>query len=115
MVPPSHISYDNPFENTMNMNFIRKLPIPRDVKQEYPVPENLREVRKANIRQIENVLSGASDKFLIFIGPCSADREDSVIDYLGRLRNMLADGDAEGMKAMMRKSTVRRIALDEGR
>ncbi len=88
MVPPSHISYDNPFENTMNMNFIRKLPIPRDVKQEYPVPENLREVRKANIRQIEDALSGASDKFLIFIGPCSADREDSVMDYLGRLRTV---------------------------
>lgn len=88
MEPTSHISYDNPYENTMNMHFIRKLPIPRDVKQEYPVPDALREVRKARITEIQNVLCGASDKFLLLIGPCSADREDSVMDYLGRLRNV---------------------------
>ncbi len=86
MAAPSHISYDNPYENTMNMTFIRKLPIPRDVKQEFPVPDELRAVRKRNIEQVEGVLSGRSDKFLLIIGPCSADREDSVLEYLRRLR-----------------------------
>ncbi len=81
-----HISYDNPYESTMNMRFIRKLPIPRDVKQEFPVPDHLREVRLENIRQIRAVLSGESEKMLLIIGPCSADREDSVLEYLTRLR-----------------------------
>ena len=84
----SHISYDNPYESTMNMRFIRKLPIPRDVKQEYPVPDPLREVRLKNIRAIRAVLSGESDKLLLIIGPCSADREDSVLEYLTRLRRV---------------------------
>ena len=84
----SHISYDNPYESTMNMRFIRKLPIPRDVKQEYPVPDALREVRLKNIRAIRAVLSGESDKMLLIIGPCSADREDSVLEYLTRLRKV---------------------------
>ena len=84
----SHISYDNPYESTMNMRFIRKLPIPRDVKQEYPVPDALREVRLQNIRAIRAVLSGESDKLLLIIGPCSADREDSVLEYLTRLRKV---------------------------
>ena len=83
-----HISYDNPYESTMNMRFIRKLPIPRDVKQEFPVPDQLREVRLQNIRAIRAVLSGESDKMLLIIGPCSADREDSVLEYLTRLRTV---------------------------
>ena len=84
----SHISYDNPYADTMNMKFVRKLPIPRDVKQEYPVPDALREVRSRNVRQIRDVLSGKSDKLLMIIGPCSADREDAVLEYLSRLRTV---------------------------
>ena len=60
----SHISYDNPYESTMNMRFIRKLPIPRDVKQKYPVPDHLREVRLKNIRAIRAVLSTDTIKLL---------------------------------------------------
>ena len=84
----SHISYDNPYADTMNMKFVRKLPIPRDVKQEYPVPDALREVRSKNVRQIRDVLNGKSDKLLMIIGPCSADREDAVLEYLSRLRTV---------------------------
>jgi 3-deoxy-7-phosphoheptulonate synthase len=83
-----HISYDNPYESTMNMRFIRKLPIPRDVKQKFPVPDHLREVRLKNIRAIRAVLSGESDKMLLIIGPCSADREDSVLEYVTRLAKL---------------------------
>ena len=84
----NNISYDNPYESTMNMRFIRKLPIPRDVKQEFPVPDPLREVRLQNIRRIQGVLSGESNQILLIIGPCSADREDSVMEYLTRLRSV---------------------------
>ena len=84
----SHISYDNPYADTMNMKFVRKLPIPRDVKQEYPVPDALREIRRKNIKEIRDVISGKSDKLLMIIGPCSADREDAVLEYLSRLRTV---------------------------
>ena len=84
----SHISYDNPYADTMNMKFVRKLPIPRDVKQEYPVPDALREIRRKNIKEIRDVISGKSDKLLMVIGPCSADREDAVLEYLSRLRTV---------------------------
>ena len=82
----SRVSFDNPYERTMNMHFIRKLPIPRDVKQEYPVPEELRSVRSKNIQEIEAILSGNDDRLLLIIGPCSADREDSVLEYLTKLK-----------------------------
>ena len=84
----AHISFDNPFEGTMNMHFIRKLPIPKEVKKQFPVPEALRAVRLQNILNIRAVLSGESDKLLLIIGPCSADREDSVLEYLTRLRKV---------------------------
>ena len=56
----SHISYDNPYADTMNMKFVRKLPIPRDVKQEYPVPDDLRAVRSKNVQAIRDVLDSAA-------------------------------------------------------
>ena len=84
----SHISYDNPYADTMNMKFVRKLPIPRDVKQEFSVPDALRDVRSKNVQEIRDVLSGKSDKLLMVIGPCSADGEDAVLEYLSRLRTV---------------------------
>ena len=84
----SRVSYDNPYERTMNMHFVRKLPIPRDVKQEFPVPDALRAVRLKNVHEIEAILSGADSRLLLIIGPCSADREDSVLEYLTRLKTV---------------------------
>lgn len=70
----------------MNMNFIRKLPTPQEIKNMYPLDENLAKIKKANDEEIQKVFKGESDKFLLIIGPCSADREDAVIDYIKRLR-----------------------------
>ncbi len=70
----------------MNMNFYRKLPIPKDVKAEYPVDAHLADIKAARDREIQAVFTGNSDKFILIIGPCSADNEDSVIDYITRLR-----------------------------
>lgn len=72
----------------MNMDFIRKLTIPMDVKEEFPLSAKAEKQKKLRDAEIKAVFEGASDKFLLVIGPCSADNEDSVIDYICRLRKL---------------------------
>lgn len=72
----------------MNMNFIRKLPIPKDIKAEYPVTPELAAIKASRDTEIRKIFTGESDKFILVIGPCSADSEDSVIDYISRLRTV---------------------------
>lgn len=72
----------------MNMDFERKLPIPMEVKQMYPVSEEIAEIVKKRDEELKDILSGKSDKFILIVGPCSADREDAVLDYLGRLKQI---------------------------
>ena len=69
----------------MNMEFIGKLPIPQEIKAMYPVTAELTTIKEARDIEIKKVFSGESDKFILVIGPCSADNEDSVIDYISRL------------------------------
>lgn len=70
----------------MNCDFKRKLPIPMEVKEMYPVTAEMQANFEKRDIEIKKVLSGGSDKFLLIIGPCSADYEDSVMDYITRLR-----------------------------
>ena len=72
----------------MNMNFIGKLPIPQEIKQQYPLTDDLVAVKAERDIEIKKVFTGESDKFILVIGPCSADREDSVLDYISRLREV---------------------------
>lgn len=72
----------------MNMNFIRKLPIPMDVKAMYPVNDEMTRIKNERDGEIKKIFTGESDKFLLVIGPCSADREDAVLDYISRLRTV---------------------------
>lgn len=72
----------------MNMNFKRKLPIPMEIKEKYPVSIKCAEQKAANDVEIAKVFTGQSDKLILVIGPCSADREDAVLDYISRLRNV---------------------------
>lgn len=74
----------------MNMEFIRKLPIPKDIKAEYPVTEEMTAAKAARDAEIKAIFEGKSDKLTVIIGPCSADCEESVLEYLHRLR-VLAD------------------------
>ena len=74
----------------MNMDFFRKLPTPKEVKEMYPLSAELRDRKLNNDKQIKNILNGSDNRLLLIIGPCSADREDAVMDYLRRLR-VLAD------------------------
>ena len=70
----------------MNMKFVRKLPQPSDIVKMYPLSENLAKVKEKNDQEIRKVFTGESDKLILIIGPCSADREDAVLDYISRLR-----------------------------
>ena len=70
------------------MNFIRKLPIPKEVKEQYPLSEELAKVKAKNDEEIKKIFTGESDKLLLVIGPCSADREDAVMEYIHRLRKV---------------------------
>ena len=67
------------------MNFLRKLPIPQEIKEQFPISEKCAAVKAERDRMIADVFTGSSDKFLLIIGPCSADNEISVMDYIGRL------------------------------
>ena len=69
----------------MNMNFKRKLPIPMETKEMYPVTREMEETVERRLTELKAIFSGASDKMALIIGPCSADNEDSVIDYITRL------------------------------
>lgn len=70
----------------MNMEFRRKLPTPQTIKDMYPVSEALARQKEENDRQIKAVITGEDDRLMLLIGPCSADREDAVLEYVGRLR-----------------------------
>ncbi len=72
----------------MSMEFLRKLPIPKEIKEQFPVPENSKKVKAERDSEIRSILTGTSDKMILIIGPCSADREDSVLDYISRLRKV---------------------------
>ena len=70
------------------MQFIRKLPIPLETKEKYPITEKAEEAKFLNDLEIKKGFSGESDKLLLIIGPCSADNADSDMDYVYRLKKI---------------------------
>ena len=72
----------------MQMNFHRKLPIPQEVKKEFPLTERMEAVKTARDAEIRSVFDGSSDKFILIIGPCSADHSEPVLEYISRLRKI---------------------------
>lgn len=69
----------------MGINYIGKLSSPAEIKNKYPVTAEMKKLKEKRDLEIKNILSGKSDKFLLIIGPCSADCEESVLDYTKRL------------------------------
>ena len=69
----------------MSMNFMRKLPIPQDIKKEYPLSSESELLKNKRDEEIAQIFRGESDKLIMIIGPCSADREDAVMEYIYRL------------------------------
>ncbi len=69
----------------MSLQFVKQLPTPEDICKEYPLSAELTALKAARDAEVRDVFTGKSDKFLVVIGPCSADNEDSVCDYINRL------------------------------
>ena len=72
----------------MDMQFIRKLPIPKEIKEEFPVSEHALAVKAKRDQEIRDIFTGRSDKFVLIIGPCSADSEEPVMEYIYRLARL---------------------------
>ncbi len=72
----------------MNMEFKKKLPSLQEIKNMYPVSEEGARAKKETDAALRAVFTGESDKLVLVIGPCSADREDAVLDYISRLRRV---------------------------
>ncbi len=72
----------------MNMKFIKKMPTPEEIKEMYPLDSELAKIKAKNDEEIRKVFTGESDKLILIIGPCSADKEEAVIDYIKRLRGI---------------------------
>ncbi len=69
----------------MSFEFVKKLPTPAEIKEMYPMTERVAKIKEERDAMIRKVFTGESDKFLVIIGPCSADNEEAVCDYIGRL------------------------------
>lgn len=69
----------------MALNFIKKVPTPAELQEMIPMTEDLKKVKAERDAEIRKVFTGESDKFLMIIGPCSADNETAVLDYVTRL------------------------------
>ena len=77
-----------------NMDFKRKLPVPKEIKEQYPLTPFLRQIKEERDALIRDVFTGKSKKMTLIIGPCSADREDAVLEYctrLAKLQEQVAD------------------------
>lgn len=69
----------------MGFDFIKKLPTPEEIRKQLPFPSKLVAIKEKRDQEIKDVITGKSNKFLVIVGPCSADNEDSVCDYINRL------------------------------
>ena len=70
------------------MQFLRKLPTADEIKEQYPLTEKMKQVKAERDAEIRDIFTGASQKLLLIIGPCSADNKDAVMDYIERLRKV---------------------------
>ena len=75
----------------MSFTFLNQLPTPDEIKRDYPLSSELKELKKQRDAMISDVITGKDSRFLVIIGPCSADNEDSVCDYVSRLTKIQED------------------------
>ena len=72
----------------MNLDFKRKLPIPQQIKNRFPITEEMAACKEARAKELRDIFEGKSDKFLLVIGPCSADSREPVLEYISRLHKV---------------------------
>lgn len=97
----------------MSMIQNHELPLPDTLKKEYPLPEKLRQRKEKRDREIQDIFTGRSERFLVIVGPCSADNADSVCEYAGRLKKV-ADEVAEKLLIIPRVYTNKPRTTGEG-
>lgn len=95
------------------MKFYRKLPIPKEIKEQFPASEAVIKTRERAISEMKDIISGKSKRIMLIIGPCSADNEDSVLDYIYRLRGV-QDRVAEKIMIVPRIYTNKPRTTGEG-
>lgn len=71
--------------NDMEMEFVRQLPLPEELKKQFPADQKIIEIKQKRDREIRDIFEGKDNRFLLIIGPCSADREDAVLEYMHKL------------------------------
>ena len=72
----------------MNVEFKRKMPTHQALKDMYPISDELVRIKRENDKALQAVFTGDDDRLVLVIGPCSADREDAVLEYISRLRRV---------------------------
>ena len=75
----------------MSFTFLNQLPSPAEIKRDFPLSEELKQLKKERDAMISDVITGKDDRFLVIIGPCSADSEEPVCDYVSRLTKIAED------------------------
>ena len=103
----------------MSIQLLKKLPTPTEIKADYPVTQKVAQIKAERDEMIRKVFTGESDKFLVIIGPCSADNEDAVCDYVSRLAKVndkVSEAAGEIIAILTAEScrTKHRINLVEG-
>ncbi|HVJ49656.1 3-deoxy-7-phosphoheptulonate synthase [Desulfitobacterium sp.] len=69
----------------MSMKFVKKVPTPEEVLEHIPLPNHIKDIKEKRDQEIRSVFNNRDDRFLLIIGPCSADNEDSVCEYISKL------------------------------
>jgi len=75
----------------MSFKFLNQLPSPEEIKQAYPLSKELTDLKKNRDKMVNDIIASKDDRFLLIIGPCSADNEESVCDYVSRLTKIQDD------------------------
>ena len=75
----------------MSFQYLKKMPTPEEIKEQLPVPQNIQQIKAARDKEVADIITGKDDRFLCIIGPCSADNEDAVCEYIEKLARVADD------------------------
>ena len=75
----------------MSFQYLKKMPTPEEIKEQLPVPKNIQEIKTARDKEVADIITGKDNRFLCIIGPCSADNEDAVCEYIEKLARIADD------------------------
>ncbi|MCI9340155.1 MAG: 3-deoxy-7-phosphoheptulonate synthase [Dorea sp.] len=97
----------------MSIKINHELPLPEILKEQYPVSGRIEEIKKKRDEEIRDIFTGRSDKFIVLAGPCSADNEESVCEYVRKLK-VLADQVSDKLMIIPRVYTNKPRTTGDG-